>query len=650
MKKLLYILNDCMRRFSYERIAGLYQAIQRMDEPANLYIIRTDGHSAFAPEHNHGEYNIFRLPDYGDFDGILLDINSIYSGKSDDSFSESVLYAVKAARASGRPVISIANDLDDFYFMGIDNYAAMQSVIRHLHRVQGLEDFWFAMGPTDNFEAQQRARSLMDYCRDNGLPCGEERFYYESFTVECGAHAFEQLRARFGGTLPQAVICANDRIALGVCHAAETDGCCIPRDFMVTGFDNDDASSFLTPSITSVDQLCWNMGEACVDAMCRIWRGEALPRKIFTPTEIVLRESTGYSANDQSHQRKQIAEYVNQNSVVSNFSYKLSALQYRLPQCASIEEICLAFMQCVGILNIKGMRLILDSALFEYGRAIQIQNRDGRLLESADGLPTCGYSDTMELVFSWDAGGEPRFTRRRIGSHLDTERYAGVRENYLFAPLHFMEYTVGYFCVWDCVEMVRIHAVSTIVNALTVALRNFFTRKNLTYVNQVLSGISMKDDLTGLYNRLGYHNVACPRFRSLCEAGSGSGILFIDMDRLKYINDSFGHAHGDRAIQCVANAILHSIPENAVPIRYGGDEFMILLPIESEEQVRELLKAISAALPGEAKALGVPVAPEVSVGFVRADPNGGKSLDEYVAQADALMYRAKKEKKVSRTP
>ena len=74
MKKLLYILNDCMRRFSYERIAVLYQAIRRMDEPANLYIIRTDGHSAFAPEHNHGEYNIFRLPDYGDFDGILLDI------------------------------------------------------------------------------------------------------------------------------------------------------------------------------------------------------------------------------------------------------------------------------------------------------------------------------------------------------------------------------------------------------------------------------------------------------------------------------------------------------------------------------------------------------------------------------------------------
>ena len=649
MKKLLYILNDCMRRFSYERIAGLCQAVRRTDEPTNLYIIRTDGHSAFAPEHNHGEYNIFRLPNYGDFDGILLDINSIYNGKSDDSFSESVLYAVRAAHASGKPVISIANDLEDFYFVGIDNYAAMQSVIRHLHQAQGLTDFWFAMGPTDNFEAQRRARALMDYCRDNGLPCEEGRFYYESFTMECGAHAFEQLRARFGGALPQAVICANDRIALGVCHAAETAGYCIPRDFMVTGFDNDDASSFLTPSITSVDQLSWTTGETCVDAMRRIWRGEALPRRIYTPTEIVLRESTGHSTQDQTRQRKQIAEYMNQNSIVSDFGYKLSALQYRLPQCSSIEEICLAFVQCVGILNLKGMRLILDSALFEYGRAIQIQDHDGTLWESADGLPTCGYSDSMELVFSWDAGKDAQFTRQRIGSHLETSRYAGDRENYLFAPLHFMEYTVGYFCIWDCVEMVRIHAVSTIVNALTVALRNFFTRKNLTYVNRVLSGISMKDDLTGLYNRLGYHNVACPLFRRLCESGGRSGILFIDMDRLKYINDNYGHAHGDRAIQCVANAISHCIPENAVPIRYGGDEFMVLLPTEGEEPVRKLLAAISAALPGEAKALGVPVAPEVSVGFVLASPDGGKSLDEYVAEADALMYRTKKEKKASRT-
>ena len=643
MKKLLYILNDCLRRFSYERTAGLYRAIQQLDEPASLFIIRTDGHSAFAPEHNLGEYNILRLPDYSDFDGIFLDINSIFNGAS-DSFNERVLYAVKAAAASGRPVISMANDFDDFYFVGIDNYAAMQSVIRHLHQVQGLVDFWFAMGPADNFEVQKRAQSLTDYCQGNGLPCGDDRFYYESFTVECGVHAFEALLARSGGALPQAIICANDRIALGICHAAETAGYRIPQDFMVAGFDNDDVSSYLTPFITSVDQLCWTMGETCVDAMRRIWRGESLPRRLYTPTELILRESTGYAADDQRDQRKQIAEYMNRNSVVSDFSYKLSALQYRLPGCTSVEEICLAFVRCLSAMRLKGMKLILDSALFEYGRAIPSDGHGEGFWETGDGLPTAGYSDTMEVVFTWEVGKEPQFTRQRAGTTLPVSQYDGIRENYLFAPLHFMAHTVGYVCIWDSVELVRIHAVSAIVNTLTVALQNYFTKRNLAYVNQVLSGISMKDDLTGLYNRLGYHNLANPLFRDMRDKRGKLGVLFIDMDRLKYINDTFGHALGDRAIQSVARAILRSIPENAIPVRYGGDEFLILMPAGNAAQIKALIRQISDKLPEEAEAHGLPEILSVSTGFILADPSEGRSIDEYVTEADGLMYKEKKEK------
>ena len=480
MKKLLYILNDCMRRFSYERVAGLYRAIQRMDEPASLYIMRTDGHAAFAPEHNRGEYNIFQLPRYGDFDGILLDINSIYNSQA-SSFDEGALYAVKAAAASGRPVISIANDLEKFYYVGIDNYAAMRSVIEHLHRSLGAGDFWFAMGPADNFEVQQRTRALMDYCRERDLPWSDRRVYYESFTVQCGEHAFEALLSR-NGRLPQAIICANDRIALGVCHAAEAHGFAIPRDFMVTGFDNDDISPYLTPSLTSLDQLGWTMGDGCVDAMRRIWTGESIPRRIYTPTELVLRESTGHAAVNEADQRRLIAEYMNQNSIVSDFSYKLSAMQYQLPGCKSIEEICLTLVDCLSILLLKGLQLVLDATLFE---------PDGASLTSF------GYSDAMESVFTWEAGQTPRFDRKRV-TGLSTQ-HSKAGENYLFSPIHFMERTVGYLRIWDCIDLMRIHAVSTVVNTLTAALQNFFTKRNLAHMNRVLSGLSMKDDLTGLY-------------------------------------------------------------------------------------------------------------------------------------------------------
>ena len=431
MKKILFILNDCMRRFSYERTASLCQAVRAMDEPASLYIIRTDGHSAFAPEHNRGEYNIFRLPDYSSFDGIVLDINSIFSADS-DPYGEGVVQAVRAAAASGKPVISMANDIGDFCYVGIDNYAATRSVIAHLHEGRGLTDFWFAMGPMDNFEVQQRRQALVDYCRENDLPCGNDRFHFDSFTVQGGVNALDQLRQRHGGQLPQAMICANDRIAMGVCHAAETAGLSIPRDFMITGFDNDEISASLIPSITSLDQLPWNMGGACVDALQRIWRGEALSRQVWTPTKLVLRESTGACDAGRDERRKSVAEYINETFSVIDFGYRLSALQYQLPGCQSIEEICLALVRCLSALKIKGLRMVLDGALFDNGRVIQLHSDSGRMQDITEGLQTIGYPDTMETVFDWEAGKAPCFDRKRVGGTLRTDLYGGPGEDCLW--------------------------------------------------------------------------------------------------------------------------------------------------------------------------------------------------------------------------
>ena len=89
-----------MRKFSYERTASLYRALQKTGEPFNLHVLRSDAYSGFYPEHNYGEYNIYRLPDYGDFDAILLDINSVFDAKSNEYSAMGIQYIVRAgARA-----------------------------------------------------------------------------------------------------------------------------------------------------------------------------------------------------------------------------------------------------------------------------------------------------------------------------------------------------------------------------------------------------------------------------------------------------------------------------------------------------------------------------------------------------------------------
>ena len=94
-------------------------------------------------------YNIYRLPDLNDFDGIIVDLNNIRYPKVRE-------YVISSAKATGKPVISIANEIADFYYVGIDNYSAMQEMVAHLYEVHGCRRFWYVMGPDDNYESNRR--------------------------------------------------------------------------------------------------------------------------------------------------------------------------------------------------------------------------------------------------------------------------------------------------------------------------------------------------------------------------------------------------------------------------------------------------------------------------------------------------------------
>ena len=79
MKRVAYILDDGRRNFTYARVSGFCEAIRKTGEPIELYIFRSAGLAEYEPAHNKGEYNIYRLPVFSDFDGIFLDINNNYN-------------------------------------------------------------------------------------------------------------------------------------------------------------------------------------------------------------------------------------------------------------------------------------------------------------------------------------------------------------------------------------------------------------------------------------------------------------------------------------------------------------------------------------------------------------------------------------------
>ena len=149
------------------------------------------------------------------------------------------------------------------------------------------------------------------------------------------------------------------------------------------------------------------------------------------------------------------------------------------------------------------------------------------------------------------------------------------------------------------------------------------------------------DSVTGLpARRLGEERLAVLLARA-SRPGTGLGILFIDADHFKAINDSHGHATGDRALRMIGRSIAGGLRRGDVAVRWGGEEFLALLPEVDETTLRTIAERVRMLVENSwIQHEGTPVRATISVGATVAKPE--EDGPSGVARADALMYESKR--------
>ncbi|WP_421869542.1 sensor domain-containing diguanylate cyclase [Motiliproteus sp.] len=149
---------------------------------------------------------------------------------------------------------------------------------------------------------------------------------------------------------------------------------------------------------------------------------------------------------------------------------------------------------------------------------------------------------------------------------------------------------------------------------------------------QLISDLAMSDELTGLYNRRGFYSVASQYLALAKRSRLSLGLLYLDMDGLKQINDNQGHSAGDAALQQLAASIRQVVRENDVPARLSGDEFVMLVAAKDQQQLDTIAERISELLGRQQL--------RASIGSVLLD-NPLKPLEFWLEKADRRMYRQK---------
>ena len=190
-------------------------------------------------------------------------------------------------------------------------------------------------------------------------------------------------------------------------------------------------------------------------------------------------------------------------------------------------------------------------------------------------------------------------------------------------------------------DIAELDSLGNDFNALLDELESW--QSHLQNENQTLAHQASHDSLTNLPNRAYFEARLTRTLRTLNKAREKAAVLFLDSDRFKEINDSYGHATGDAVLVAVATRVRAQLREGDVVARLGGDEFAILLtPLHKIEDAQRIADKIIASMLEPIEVPGqVSVVSSLSIG-IAVYPEHGATAQELLSAADSAMYQAKR--------
>lgn len=189
------------------------------------------------------------------------------------------------------------------------------------------------------------------------------------------------------------------------------------------------------------------------------------------------------------------------------------------------------------------------------------------------------------------------------------------------------------------------HQAAPTADGLAVTVRDVSSRKR----DEIrMRKACLTDDLTRLYNRRGFMTLAEQHLRIARRQGKDAVVMYVDMDDFKQLNDSHGHAAGDRALMAVSRLLQGTVRECDVVARMGGDEFTILALDADVMGARAIQKRLDERLALFNATGELPMPLSLTVGHTRVRPSDTSSVSELLARADQLLYARKRRRQMTK--
>lgn len=532
---------------------------------------------------------------------------------------------IEKAKKNDIPVIVIGNPHEGCINVKYDHGEAFAQVVRHMIEVHHMTRLHFMGGYKGNSFSEERLDAFRRVLKENNLPFDSSMVSYGNFYSHITEKETEAIIA--SGNIPEAIVCANDRMAFAVCDVLSRHGIRVPQDVAVTGFDGIPETKFMIPSITSV--ICDAVGLARKTAEV-ILQMESLKGKteaFWVEPRLSILESCGCNIKPNEGSIDYLNSIYHGLYRFQEEELLMSQITAQVQRCESLEEVAE---------KLKYKKIIYDMCcLVEKGYLEDDVESSKEFFESVD------PEREMVVIFDADFSGERfvpyAFPVKEFTPHLDY--FLENNRVLVFTALYNVDEPIGYACFfYSELNSDNYMKIPQTVNALNNAFGGYKNLRHEQYLKNQVDAMYRIDTLTGLYNRRGF----VIEYNKLLESKKEDHpltIILADLDRLKAINDSYGHKEGDYAIRSVANALKKVCPEGSICTRYGGDEMLAVCP--GSLDVADIKEKFAKYFVELNEKSGRPYKIEASTGIYVTEPGDALGFEDIVEKSDRLMYQEK---------
>ena len=587
---------------------------------------------------NDGESSVYRCIPYDKLSAMVIFPAFIYNKVIISEVADN-------CRRRNIPVFSIDTPTEGCYNFRFGYSDSFERICRHVIGDHGVRRVFLMAGMKGNSFSQEREDAFRRVLREYDLPDEPDNIGYGEFWSDPTYDVMRRWFVKEKREVPEAIICANDTMAMTVSMFLQNMGVSVPEDCIVTGFDGLEEAEFYIPRFTTSRPDYDKMSQLIVDSILGLREGRVPPETAVIGFIIVFSQSCGCQEIDTSNVNNAVHTVLNRLFLSEQRQQFMCSIQSSISKMSDITEL---------------PEILIDK--FQCHTNVFALNYDV-FTAPAFGAHRTGdnsFSDKMHILFH-------RYFWRIIEpctiSRMDfipcPELLCERTDPIVVCCLHNISTVMGYCVFQPEINFDEFEKVHTLMSVMDSAIGSFHSRQQIKLMNSQLMDanselqrLSLHDFLTGLMNRRGFYAEIERAMENCFGEGMSVVIISADLDGLKYINDSFGHGEGDNAIVTVGRALISSSHNDEICARFGGDEFSAAALVRSADVqgyydgFRHRFLTFLKEYDEEA---GKPYKVEASIGCCAEPFRKGMSIEKLVNSADKQMYDDKVRRRKQRT-